>query len=441
MADTQDARDTQGLPASQEAAGTQEATDKGVALRGGVPALNESSWGKPQDGALEGRARQRRRHDVLATLLTFFLAVCVIVAGFLVPTLVFPSMDRFGGQTVSLEPLVMASTAVHVFEKQVTLYPWEFYDAGRCRPLYVDERSLLVERNIPGFLLTALRDHGVVPTESESGLRSMILERFRYLETGSAEAGGCFVLILRDASDPDGGLLCAVDLSGNIVSLLFASDNWENVRLDALVTPLESQALPDDDPGHAEESTTPSPAQGFNPGDEAGNTGTALAASQTEQPETTATGQGGPDAPAAADPQAGAGSILFLSGTDLSQWAFAYATAREAQVFQQMPVARAFRLLELNLEKRFGYRFEDLLEGDPLYAPELPDMIQLTYHDLPSPSLFYTRIPATVFESTEYLLNIYIYKLPNNTMLILYSDPLTESCVGFELQSLAGSPQ
>ncbi|MDR0350082.1 MAG: hypothetical protein LBH64_00845 [Coriobacteriales bacterium] len=104
---------------------------------------------------------------------------------------------------------------------------------------------------------------------------------------------------------------------------------------------------------------------------------------------------------------------------DAQLWSFVYATAREARIFDQQGLFLTFRQLELNYEHRYGYPYTALLPLQPT-EPEQLDEVE------------YSSLTPLVVTTRDHLL--YIYDLPSGERLILYLDPNSLRCLGFNLQ-------
>jgi hypothetical protein len=67
-----------------------------------------------------------------------------------------------------------------------------------------------------------------------SEYQARVINSFAYLDPQDSDEPGCFVLIDADIdSDGQADLRCAVDLEGDIISLLFVSDLWDSVKIEA----------------------------------------------------------------------------------------------------------------------------------------------------------------------------------------------------------------
>jgi hypothetical protein len=406
-------------------------------------------WGKPPN-APDRQDRTERRHHVISNLLTLLISGVIIAGGFLLPTLLYPYLNRYINETVQLTHPSEETIAGHVFEEPVTLYPWDLYDENLLRPLTGAERSLLEEKGVPDFLISILRDHGMeVNAETdESGYRTNIINSFRFLEPRDSADRSCFVLADTDINaDGQADLRCAVNLEGNIISLLFASREWDTVHVK---TPIGVPFLmPDDEQTEGEQSEgeeledatteteTTDPTEGSDAGETNADIGPGEEGSTEGAPgegDEETTGEDGtettetPGNTGAADAtdatQDGEGTLAQSKvehppvEEDQYLWSFAYTASREAKVIGQEDLFLAFRQLELVYEYRYGYSYTMLLPVLPAEPELLPD-------------IEYLSLTPRVFATEEYLL--YIYDLPNGERLILYLDPTSLRCMGFNL--------
>jgi hypothetical protein len=394
----------------------------------------------------DGRRRNGQYHGILGNLLTLLVAGVIIAGGFLLPTLLYPYIDRYRGEVIPLASPSEGTIAEHVFEEPVTLYPWNLYREDRLRPLSSAERSLLEDRGIPSFLIATLRDHGMPPAPGEDSYHTQIINSFRYLDPQDSAERGCFVLIDADIDeDNQADIRCAVDLEGDLISLLFISDRWNAVQVKAPIgvpaTPPPGENAEGAPQGEAategspEDSSTDSSADTEGGGTEAAEGGTgastepgaADAEGTTNGPAGAGTGAGGDgttpagegDSAATAEGSTAPTAIEPLPvGEDQYLWSFIYATAREARIINQSELFLAFRQLELGYENRYGYPYTRLLPIQPASPENLPEVKPLS-------------LTPTPFATADYLL--YIYDLPTGERLILYLDPLSRHCLGFNL--------
>jgi hypothetical protein len=375
--------------------------------------------------------------DTRSNVLTLLIAIVIIAGGYLLPTLLYPRMDQYHEQTLMLRDPTSDAITTYLFDEPVSLYPWNFYHPEDCRSLVLAERSLLVDRDVPTFLLASLVDRGLVLPLDENGApdesarkayREALVEGFQYLYVDSANSPNCYVLVDADV-DADGvaDLSCAVDQDGSIISLLFLSPQWSTVALSADDYPAPETANTDAPQPDAPE-TPDAP-------DASENTSTDAATEDAEENSS--------DTPDTPDAPTGPAKIENPPMDEDEQlWSFAYATMHEAETYQQSELASAFTVLNDNYESRYGYsyRLYLLFQGggsaeiggvggieDPGEAGDLNG----SDVDAAKTELF--PLTPTVFATAENLL--YIYDLSEGVRVIIYLDPVTKHCVGFNLVS------
>jgi hypothetical protein len=353
-----------------------------------------------------------------SNLLTLFFAGLIILSGFLLPTLFFPSIDVQQGEIFRLDPPPDTTLAKRVFEDPVSLYPWNVYDEQRLRPLTASEEDLLISRGIPDFLLATLRDYGWKAEEDLSSYRNAVTGSFRYLDPSSSMEQGCFVLVDADI-DLDGqkDLTCAVDQQGNVIEVLFLGDDWDPIQIDAPVgQPITAPITPDEGEadGTVESDGTDDPTAllfGQEEGD-APSEGDTPPSQNPGDPNKQGVGPTGGVGPNQED----------LSHRPIDEernlWSFAYVISREAHVINQQSLYFAFRQLELNYENRYGYAYTALF---PIPSEEIEEL----------PAVEYVTLTAIDFVAQDSIL--YIYNLSSDERLILYLDPTTMHCKGFNL--------
>jgi hypothetical protein len=401
---------------------------------------NTGSWGKPPSN-IDRQDRRERRFGILSNLLTLVATGVIIAGGFLMPTLLYPYLDFYLNETVQLARPSENTIAEHVFAEPVPLYPWNLYEADLLKPLSVVDRNLLEERGIPEFLVATLRDYGMQMEEDEDIRRTQIINSFNYLDPESDAEIGCFVLYDEDI-DADGrsDLRCAVDLNGNIISLIFVDEQWDSLRIEAPIgvavaerpdnngqTMVETPNGPDDSSGEGNDIV-----EGENP-ENPDVTGEDDTTTTGENPDENGDPNGSgdpsrdPNGNGSEDPDANGNTngngnptqpINLPVGDDQYLWSFAYAISREARLINQQSLFSAFRQLELNYDYRYGYPFTRLLPIQPAEPENLPasELMMLT---------------PTTFTERDY--QLHIYDLPDGERLVLYLNPLTLRCMGFNL--------
>ncbi|MDR1015788.1 MAG: hypothetical protein LBL86_12555 [Coriobacteriales bacterium] len=441
----------------------------------------EQTRGTQAEGAqVAAKSPSQRRYNLTSNLMTLLVAGVIIAAGFLLPTLLFPYLDLYRDEVIQLVAPPENEISQHVFEEPVTLYPWNLYEEELLAPLSPADRNVLERRGIPDFLIATLRDHGMQPEPDEDGAvpsdeayRAQILGLFQYLEPRDTAEPGCYVLVDADI-DLDGraDIRCATDLEGNLISLLLVSSQWDSVSVEkpigvAAAPPAEKEQehepVEDTEGGEGTGGTggaeggegtggTEDAGAGAGTADGSGTDG-AGADGETRDPgqgdtetgdaaQTGTEGQGTDAVPAngeeagssGRDGGASGGALATLATLvardvqsaldhppvteDAHLWSFSYATAREAKVFDQPELFLAFRQLELTYEHRYGYPYTALLPLQPAEAEELPEVE-------------YTALTPVPFATADFLL--YIYDLPSGERFILYLDPNTLRCMGFNL--------
>lgn len=368
------------------------------------------AWDTPaKDSGSEKQEQREHHYGLRSNLLTLLFSAIIILGGFLLPTLLYPYLDMYQGETVQLEPPSDSALAKRVFEDPVTIYPWDIYDELRLQELTLSEAELLSSKGIPEFLLATLRDHGWQTEENYYSYRENIVRSFQYLDPITGEDPGCFVLVNADIdTNGQADLTCAVDQQGNIISLLFLGDGLDSMQIDAPIGQPIAEPLTDDpegDPAATEENNNPADNDDALP---AQNT------SDQSNPETT-------------DPEAEPGGVgpnqevfdHLPIDEEQNLWEFSYAISREAYVINQLALYNAFRQLELNYENRYGFAYTDLFPVQSEEPEELPEVN-------------YSALTALPFATSDSLL--YIYNLSEEERLILYLDPSTLHCKGFNLQ-------
>ncbi|MDR0350215.1 MAG: hypothetical protein LBH64_01535 [Coriobacteriales bacterium] len=384
--------------------------------------------------------RDTRRHNVTSNLLTLLLSVLIIVGGVLLPTLLYPYLDPYRNETVQLAHPPEETISQHVFDEPVTLYPWNLYAEDRVKPLSNADRSLLESRGVPDFLIAILRDHGMPELLDENGdildkasQRAQIINSFRYLESQNDIEPGCYVLVDADIDgDGEADLRCAADLGGNIISLLIVSRQWDSLTIEAPIgIPTEPSTEEEADGGEPEGEGTEAETDGT-AADEADQEAGEAAAPADDTTNGTAgnatVGTNGDETEGGTGDEAGDGTETQATDPTVDYtpplqedeylWSFIYATAREAKTIEQQELFLAFRQLELTYETRYGYPYTVLLPIQPTEPEVLPEVES-------------ESLTPTVFVTGDYLL--YIFDLPSGERLILYLDPRTSHCLGFNL--------
>jgi hypothetical protein len=382
-----------------------------------IGAGKQGVWGKPPT-ASERQEHSERRHSILSNLLTLVFSGIIIAGGFLLPTLLFPYLDFYSDETMHLTRPSESTLAEHVFDEPSPLYPWNIYEneGGSLRPLSAMERELLEAQGVPDFLVATLRDHGLSMDSGGNTYRTQILNAFRYLEPKDSNEPGCFILgdtgNLDINTDGQADLRCAVDPNGNIISLIFIASQWGALQIDAPIGVASAvpaakeqggQARTPGQTGEASESTDPDAGE---------NGGSSEESSSANGPAGDDTGSTGVNTTAQSPVE------HLPVEEDRYLWGFVYATAREAWLVNQTELFSAFRQLELIYEYRYNYPFTQLLPAQPVEPEALPEVS-------------YATLTPTVLTTGDYLLSI--YDLPSGERLVLYLNPSSHQCMGFNL--------
>ena len=326
-------------------------------------------WQKRNVQRQKKRGRQR---GATSNLITLLMTAVIISGGFLLPTMAHPYLDNYQKEIIRLAPAEFTPEE-HFFENPVVLYPWTVYDKPQLRTLSVltpGQREFLTQSGVPSFLLAFMRDHGLETTGPDALYHARILNSFYYLEPRASNERACYVLADIDINNDDvADLRCAVNLAGDIISLLL-TPAWDI----SIESPIKLVA--DEEPGTDtdEDDEKPSPPE-YRPLRE-----------------------------------------------EYNIWSFAYAASREALVSSldsQRTLFVTFRQLDLHYESLYGYPYVLLLPNPALDEEGLPPV---TYAPL---------APHRILTTDQYLL--YVYTLPSAERLILYLDLDTRKCLGFNL--------
>ncbi|MCL2529253.1 MAG: hypothetical protein FWE41_02855 [Coriobacteriia bacterium] len=354
------------------------------------------------------------RLNARSGFVTVLLTAVIIAGGFMLPTMMYPFLDSFSGRLVLLTNPTDDMVTNHIFDEPVTLYPWNVYDESLIRSLVGHEISILEDSGVADFLLRNLEHRGMQLGDDPDHYLQRILDGFRYLEPFDTAEPACFVLVDADIDlDGDPDVRCAVDLSGEIISLLFISENWSELELSEPIRTTE-----EDDEGEGDASKT----------DEATETSNGNEADEADEADSADT----PDGPSNDNPSdntVGGNGAIQTPDTfptrpvqeEESLWLFSYVVSREALLVGQNSVFFAFRQLDLSYELRFGYPFIKLIVPPTDYEETLPEveLMPLATDELP------TGI---------YLLKIYDFF--DGTRLILYINPITQNCDGYNLSTV-----
>jgi len=383
----------------------------------------------PVEGEKQGRRLPRlSAHSGIATLL---LTMVIIVGGFMLPTMLYPLLDSYSGRLIPLASSSDDMLADHVFQEQVTLYPWNVYDENQLRYLNSIEVGILEQSGVANLLLNYLQYRGVQLQNDEDVYLQTIIGGFRCLEPVDFAEPACFVLVGVDIDlGGEADIQCAVDLSGKLISLLFVSDDLPTIQLEAPISLGNEEDTGDTEDAGKTGEATDAAVDVFGgavveaPGDVAGE-GAGPAVGEGAGPAVgevvgPAVGEatGAADGPAnLADAQ-----VPFRpQQEEESIWLYSYVISREALIVEQTNVYSVFRLLDLDYETRFGYPFVELLAPASGYVEILPEI---------EPMAMNTDSLATA----GHLLKIYDFV--DGTRLILYFNPKTQNCDGFNLSTV-----
>lgn len=399
------------------------------------PSKRRSLWGSPTSS--EKADKKQSRRNIQSGIITLLLTAVIIAGGFGLPTMLNPFLDTYSNQLVSLDGSAVNMTG-HLFEELVALYPWDIYEDTPARSLTSYELNTLEQSGFANLLLDIMELRGIQLEDDLGEYQNRILGEFRCLEPTDPSQLGCFVLVDSDI-DLDGfpDVRAAVDFSGKIISLLFFSDTWPPLALSEpiIVATEEPSELLDggektDELTSPEETDTPAAA-----GTVAGpNTNIAAATNGAGEPAGDAGGAGGTGGTGGGDGAGGTGGG-DTGGANVTEppatqvdfrplqeeeniWLFSYVMSREALVVGQMDVFSAFRQLELSHEARFGYPFINLIAPDSGIIENLPpiELLDLSTDDL---------------TTGTYLLRVFDFS--DRTRLVLYINPSTQACEGFNL--------
>ncbi|MDR1421237.1 MAG: hypothetical protein LBI64_00020 [Coriobacteriales bacterium] len=436
-------------------AGTAERTEIETGLRAGTAERTEMEDDEQSDEKTERKSHpapgpRGAYPDTRSNFLTLLAAVAIIIGGYLFPTLLYPMMDQYHEVTIVLKDPTADTGDTHVFSEPVSLYPWNLYQPDECRGLLPNERSQLVDRGVPEFLLASLRDRGLTLPEAEDGepneafIRERIIDSFQYLNVGDTESPDCFVLVDADVDgDEQPDLSCAVDQFGNIISLLFLAPQWDSVALSADDYPSAVSEVDGGSGADAADGEQTDAADGSTTdGDGVVDDGVATGDEETAGDETAGdeTDRDAAQGNSPTKPSTRADLEYLPMDEDERLWSFAWATMHEAQEFKQPILATAFTVLDNNYQYRYGYSYRTYLlfqsgenvEAGATEADPVSESDATEGEDDEDTALF--PLTPTPFATADNLL--YIYDLPEEGRVIIYLDPTTKHCVGFNLVSL-----
>jgi hypothetical protein len=438
-----------------------------VAKRGKETAMSsepQAAWTasqKPEQKApLPGGYR-----GIINNILTVLLAALIVLAGFASPNLLYPVLDPYHDDIVTLSSDTGPMLELHVFDEPVSLYPWNLYDPASVRTITSVERDMLRLRNVPHFLLQVAEGFGLdIKWDDLSQLESYIANSFVYMNTDAQNESGCYLLPELDINN-DGiiDLRCAADVDGNIISMAALTQVWPTAEPETSMeiwdftnflasisaedgqTKIQGAATVIDDGyaaryGHEYQRPTPkqaatdqdnqnsdTPADGEAPQSNTTNPedGTAsdnltqleadsnsaqpptsdATAQAVDKPETSATDS----VPAPADANAPAG---VTTNTNAPEIAVQADSGAQEQTDAQSQA--------------------DAQEQSSVSAQSAQSAVAASSQSTSADTVPFALTPI-IFASEDYL--YYIYDLANGTRFILYLDPATSHCRGFNLQS------
>ena len=375
---------------------------------------------------------------------TLLLTSLIIAAGIILPSLIYPLLDPFLGQTSQLE-VPADSESSHVLDELFPLYPWNVYDIRDTAPLTYGDRQFLQERGVPDYLLTMLTIRSM-PID-ESAYYEHILSSFTYLIPLNEMYPPCYVLVGCDI-DQDGrpDIQCAVDLEGDIIDFQILNPQWAVIDLSFLMEP-EDETKTDDtqSDGGTLGSEAIDAGEGTNADVTAGSDSTATTEPPipvTNDPATPITdpnNQTG-DKPAGLEPDDDTGQedstpiqLPPITGSqidlqpaeeDLAIWTFTFATTMEANRISQGFLARSFNQIDLYYCSRYTYSFQTFLVAKSGQIPEQDNLVYVNP----------LRMNPQSYSDVNNIL--IVYDLRASTRIILYVDARTGNCLGFNIQKL-----
>jgi hypothetical protein len=349
--------------------------------------------------------RGRLKQTTLSSIVTLLLTAVIIAGGFMLPTLFSPLLDSYRNNLIQLSGPTDDMVSGHVFEEPVTLYPWNIYDESQVRGLTNYEMITLEQSGVADLLVSNMQLRGLELVYDYGAYVERILSSFGCLEPLNSSEPGCFVLVDADIDfDDSPDLRCAVDFSGNLISLLLVSEKLNPLKLTAPLMASTEQAAE----GEATAADNGSP----------GETGSANGSGGTDTEGSTP----GSSVPSASTTAADDTQVDYRPLPEEENiWLFSYVLSREALTVGQYAVYSAFRQLDLGYEARFEYPYISLTGTPPQYVEALPEI---------EPVATTNRQLTT----GKYLLRIYDFS--SGERLILYINSDTQHCDGFNLSTM-----
>ena len=387
-----------------------------------------------------------RWRSYLSTAFTVLLAATIIVAGFAAPSALSTTIDSEYDKVVVLASSEDDDVFSHVFEEPVSLYPWNLYNASDTFDITYAEHNVLVEQNVPGFLITTMSEYGMsaVQTQPSSVNSTYILydseslvNAFRFLLTNTETSQGCYVIYSLDINkDGVADLRCAVDQNGNIISLLFLSNPWVSVEGSSFFPESTGEASgADAEPSSlTDAATADGSVEAIEAQDSLAEDGTPAEEAKTERPPGISGSATAGDSPYAL-------SLNNLErmpvGEELALWSYVHLIALSAAEAGQHKLAETAGFLDAGFTERYAH-FNSANQAQPHEAePSItqPPIGQTSPSQSPTaqPTISQPLLPTpTIFATEQYAL--YIYDLPTDVRFILYYDPTNTRCVGFNIQ-------
>ena len=184
------------------------------------------------DAVIKKRSGKMTRLNARSSLTTLVLTAVIIVGGFMLPAMLYPFLDAYSGRLIQLASPTDDMVSGHVFEEQVTFYPWNLLEESQLRYLASHEMVTLEQSGVADLLVSMMLLSEMPVEDNREEYLQMILGSFRCLEPDDFAEPGCFVLVDEDLGFTDElEVRCAVDFSGNIISLLFISEDWSSLEL------------------------------------------------------------------------------------------------------------------------------------------------------------------------------------------------------------------
>ncbi len=391
----------------------------------------KKSWGKPVKSEKQDGKELAQR--LLGGGMTLVLTAVIIAAGFALPSYIYPYVDSFNNDFVQLENLPESTKRTTRQANEPIVYPWNTYDVTRLRSLYEDEVSKLSASGAVHFLISIMRDRGFPISQNENFYESKILADFQCLEPQVPGEPRFFVLYSEDLNaDNTADFRCACDYDGKIIDWRLLSSEWESVRLTAPIDISSAQTgnvgdsgstnategESDPDAGYESEgvgtANNDSDPTGGNQGGDQDESGGEVSETDTAENDSGPEGQG---------TTSSSNSItIYPNDEDRSIWSFSYSISREAYLFNQRDIFSAVRQLDIFYERKYLYQFNLLLPSQLSRDESIPN------------DALYSGLDTPDYLPFEDQYRLHIYRLSNGAQLILYINPITQACFGFNIQ-------